>query len=67
MLFYSLTEELLKSTTAESEFVVKNLIFERLAPLLVLKVVPYTYFASLWNTETQGTDIDALCDILVLR
>lgn len=41
---FSLTEELLASTTEESTKTLRDMLFARLAPLLVLKVVPFKYF-----------------------
>jgi hypothetical protein len=58
---------MLKSSTPESEVTIKNLIFERLAPLLVLKVVPYTYFATFWESGTLKDPITTLRDLLILR
>lgn len=56
---------MLKATTPESENTIKKLIFERLAPLLVLKVVPFIYFTKFWDILEDA--ITALRDLLILR
>jgi hypothetical protein len=53
----------------ETELAIKNLIFVRLSPLLVLKVVPHTFFASFWDNHSseQRASLTNVRDQLITR
>lgn len=52
----------------KNEAVVQNLIFTRLAPLLVLKVIPYTHFGVFYEKDPIAKDsLATLVELLIVR